>query len=224
MKDKGLRVKLALDDRGVVGGMIQYVPIEHSPAEGRDLCFVNCIWVHGYKEGRGNFQKQGMGKALLKAAEDDVRNLGRKGIVAWGISLPFWMRAKWFKKQGFEKVDNNRGSVLMWKAFSADAERPSWIRTVKKPGKTPGKVTVTAFVNGWCPAQNMVCERARRASAAFGDKVIFREISTLDRNVLKEYGMADGLFIDGKQVRTGPPPSYEKITKLVSRRVRTLKT
>jgi hypothetical protein len=38
MKEKGLRVKLALGDDGRVGGMIQYVPIEVSPgAEGKDL-------------------------------------------------------------------------------------------------------------------------------------------------------------------------------------------
>ena len=30
MKDKGLGVKLALDDNGEVGGMIQYVPIDYS--------------------------------------------------------------------------------------------------------------------------------------------------------------------------------------------------
>ncbi|UCG68991.1 MAG: hypothetical protein JSV09_14585 [Thermoplasmata archaeon] len=56
MKDSGLRVKLAKDDKGEIGGMIQYLPIEHSPAEGSDLYFVLCIWVHGYEEGRGNFQ------------------------------------------------------------------------------------------------------------------------------------------------------------------------
>jgi len=76
MKDQGLRVKLALDDRGEVGGMIQYVPVEQSFAEGSDLYFINCIWVHGYREGRGNFQKQGMGKALILAAEEDARTLG----------------------------------------------------------------------------------------------------------------------------------------------------
>ena len=37
MKDKGLRVKLALDDRGEVGGMIQYVPVEQSSTEGSPL-------------------------------------------------------------------------------------------------------------------------------------------------------------------------------------------
>ena len=93
MKDKGLRVKLALDNDGEVGGMIQYTPIEHSFAEGNDLYFINCIWVHGHKKGRGNFQKKGMGKALLQAAEDDAKTLGAKGIAAWGIPLPFWMKA-----------------------------------------------------------------------------------------------------------------------------------
>jgi hypothetical protein len=47
VKDKGLRVKLAQDDEGIIGGMIQYMPAEHSFIEGRDLYFIHCIWVHG---------------------------------------------------------------------------------------------------------------------------------------------------------------------------------
>ncbi len=121
MKDKGLRVKLALDDRGEAGGMIQYVPIEYSTVAGNDLYFINCIWVHGYKEGRGNFQKQGMGKALLQAAEADVKAKGAKGIAAWGIWLPFWMKASWFKKQGYTRTDRNGIAVLLWKPFNEDA-------------------------------------------------------------------------------------------------------
>src|SRR5512135_2266287 len=88
MKDKGLRVKLALDEKGTVGGMIQYVPIEYSSAEGSNLYFINCIWVHGYKMGRGDFRHRGMGTALLDAAEQDARALGAKGIVAWGLLVP----------------------------------------------------------------------------------------------------------------------------------------
>ena len=40
MKDKGLRVKLALDHDGIAGGMIQYFPIEHSFVEGKELYFI----------------------------------------------------------------------------------------------------------------------------------------------------------------------------------------
>ncbi len=224
MNDKGLRVKLALDDNGQVGGMIQYTPVEHSFVEGKDLYLVNCIWVHGYKEGRGNFQKRGMGKALLQAAEDDARALGAKGIAAWGIPLPFWMKASWFKKQGFTKVDQQGflGQVLLWKPFTNDAIPPKWIRQKKRPELIPDKVAVTAFLNGWCPAQNLTFERAKRAAAKFGSDVIFQQIDTFNRDNLLEWGISDALFIDGKQVRTGPPPSYEKIRKIIATRVRKL--
>jgi len=223
MKDRGLRVKLARDESGTVGGMIQYLPIEEYGLEGRDLNFILCLWVHGYSEGRGNFQKRGMGKALLQAAEQDSRQLGKKGIAAWGVALPFWMRASWFKKQGYQRADRNGIMVLVWKPFSDEAEAPKWIRRKKKPGKTDGRVTVSAFINGWCPAQNLVYERARRAAGQFGDKVLFESYDTLDREVFREWGISDGLFIDGREVRTGPPPSFQTIRGLIEKRVRKLR-
>ena len=112
------------------------------------------------------------------------------------------------------------GEVLLWKPFTEDAIQPKWIKQKKKPEKIPGKATVTAFINGWCPAQNIVFERAKRAASEFGDKVIFLEINTFDRDTFLEWGISDALFIDGRQVRTGPPPSYEKIKKKILKRVR----
>lgn len=224
MKDKGLRVKLALNDTGEVGGMIQYIPIEHSFAQGSGLYFINCIWVHGHKKGRGNFQKKGLGKALLQAAENDAKTLGANGIAAWGIPLPFWMKASWFRKQGYTSVDKQGflGQVLLWKPFAREAAPPKWITRKKQPETIPGMVSVTAFLNGWCPAQNMVFERAKRACLEFGGKVKFREFDTSDREVFLEWGITDALFIDNKQVGTGPPPSYEKIRRLIAKRVRGL--
>lgn len=223
MKDKGLRVKLALDDKGIVGGMIQYVPIEHSLAEGKDLYFINCIWVHGYKEGRGDFQKMGFGKALIKAAEEDVKALGAKGIFAWGLSIPVFIKASLYKKQGYEKVDKDGVQVLLWKPFIDDAIPPKWIRQRKTPQAIPGEVSVVSFINGWCPAQNLVFERAKKAAGEFGEKVKFQGINTSDREVFLEWGISDALFIDGKQIRTGPPPSYEKLKKKIAKQVKKLK-
>jgi GNAT superfamily N-acetyltransferase len=220
MKNKGLGVKLAKDDGGNIGGMIQYIPVEHSFAEGENLYLVNCIWVHGHKQGRGNFQKKGMGRALLHAAEEDVKARGAKGIAAWGLILPFFMRASWFKKQGYKAVDRLGMQVLLWKPFTGDAVSPRWVRQKKKPENVPGKVTVSAFINGWCPAQNVTIERARRASLEYGDKVIFREYDTSDREVFNDWGISDALFIDGKEVRTGTPPSYEKIRRMIDKRVK----
>lgn len=224
MKDRGLGVKLAIDDNGQVGGMIQYVPIEYSPAEGKDLYFIKCIWVHGYKAGRGNFQGKGMGKALLQAAEADVKARGAKGIVAWGISMPFWMKASWYKKQGYKKIDKSSMQVLLWKPFTDEAIVPKWVSQVKSPkvNMNPGKITVTAFINGSCPVQNAVFEKAKRAAEEIGDKVVFLPINTFDRDVFFKWGISDGLFIEDKEVSTGAPLSYEKIYELILKRVKAL--
>ena len=219
MVPKGLRVKIVHDDAGVAGGMIQYVPIEHSTVEGEGLYFICCIWVHGYKQGRGDFQKRGMGKALLKSAEEDAKALGAKGMAAWGLSLPFFMRASWFKRHGYVKADKNGIMLLLWKPFAEGAAPPRFIKEKKTPQPIAGKVAIASFRNGWCPAQNAVHERAKRASALFGDKVVFSEYDTSDRELLLEWGQADGLFIDGREVRTGPPPSYDKILKMIQKRV-----
>lgn len=222
MRDKGLRVKLALSDAGVVAGMIHYAPIEHSWVEGENLYFVYCIWVHGHKKGRGNLRKLGAGKSLLRAAEEDVKRLNAKGLVVWGLQLPFFMRAGWFKKHGYEKVDKDGLSVLLWKRFTEDAVAPGWIRAKKKPQPVKGKVLVTALVHGWCSGINGMIERAKRVSDEIGDKVIYREIDMTSREAQREWGLSDGLFVDDKNIYRGPPLSYDKIRRVIERKVKKL--
>lgn len=212
MKEKGLRVKLALNDEGVVGGMIEYMPVEYSYAEGSDLYIVNCIWVHGYEgKGVGNVQGKGMGKALLKAAEEDVKALGKKGLAAWGIKEEFWMSASWYQKHGYEKVDQEGWMVLVWKPFSEDAVPPKWIKGEFKQEAVPGKVKVTSFFSGQCPSGNGAYHRAKKAASEFGEKVVFEEIDMSIAENRRKYGLKGGLYIDGENIFTGPPPSYEEI-------------
>jgi GNAT superfamily N-acetyltransferase len=224
MKNKGLRVKLALDDNGEVGGMIQYLPIEHSFASGDDLYFINCVWAHGYNEGKGKFEGKGITQALLQAAEDDVKSLGCKGMVARANLLPGWMKSSWYKEQGYAPADIKGllGQMLLWKPFTGLAKPPKWVKQQKKPEKTPGKVTVTAFLTGCCPAQNTAFERAKKAAAEFGDKVVFQPIDIFDRKNFLEWGIPDALFIDGQQMPAFPPPSYEKIKSAIEKKVKKL--
>jgi GNAT superfamily N-acetyltransferase len=216
MKPKGLRVKMVLTDEGHVGGMIEYMPIEYSYAEGSDLFFVNCIWVHGYEgKGVGNVQGRGLGKALLKAAEDDVKTLGKKGLVAWGISEKFWMTASWYQKQGYEKVDQEGWMVLVWKPFSQNAVAPRWIKGEYTQELIHGKVKVTAFYSGQCPSENIVYHSARVAAGEFGEKVVFEEIDMSSSENRKKYGLKGGLYINGENLFAGPPPTYEDIKKKI---------
>ncbi len=219
--DRGLRAKLAVDDEGNVGGMIQYLPIEQSHVDGEGLDFILCVWVHGHKEGRGDFRGSGMGSALLAAAEKDALDRGRKGMAAWGLWVPFWMKASWFKKHGYRKADRQGMAVLVWKPFAEDAQPPRWNPVGRRlPDPVQGKVNVTVFSNGWCMGMNLAAERARRAAEDLGDKVAYREIDTSGPDSAAKWGFTDAIFVDQKPVRTGPPPSYEKIRAIVTKRVR----
>jgi GNAT superfamily N-acetyltransferase len=220
---RGLRARLALDDAGQVGAMIQYLPIEQSWVQGEGLYFIPCIWVHGHKEGRGDFRGHGMGTALLEAAEADARALGARGMAAWGIWLPFWMRSAWFRKHGYRKADRQGMAVLMWKPFSDDAQPPRWRpRGTRLPEPVPGKVNVTVFTHGWCMAMNLVAERAKRAAAEFGDQVAVQVVETSEPAQSAAWGQCDALYIDGKPVGFGPPLTLEKIRGLIARRVKRL--
>jgi hypothetical protein len=164
-----------------------------------------------------------MGTALLEAAESDARARGVQGMAAWGLALPLWMRASWFRRHGYRRADRRGLATLLWKAFDAGARPPRWLpATGRRPARVPGKVVVTGCVNGWCPAQNLAFERAKRAAAPYGDRVEVRLVDTKDRATLIEWGECDALFVDDLRVRTGPPPSEAKLAALVRRRVRAL--
>ncbi|MEW6751218.1 MAG: GNAT family N-acetyltransferase [Candidatus Latescibacterota bacterium] len=220
MRERGLRVKLAVDDEGTVGGMIQYLPIEHALAEGEGLYFVLCIWVHGHKKGRGDFRGRGMGRALLRAAELDVRQLGAGGLAVWGIWLPFFMQARWFRKQGYVSVDRQGLQVLLWKRFAEAAGPPRWPRQRRPVPKGADRAHIHIFHSGWCPAQSITVERAKRAAAEFGERVSLEVVDTKDRAVRQEWGLSDEVFIDGKPLRAGPPPSFAAVRRKVAGAVR----
>lgn len=225
MKNKGLRVKLALSDGGEAVGMIEYFPIEYSIAQGHDLYYINCIWVHGHKQGVGDQRKHGYGQALLEAAEDDAKAMGAKGMAAHGVSMPVWIPSSFYKKMGYTIVDKDSIMRLLFKPFSPDAQPPRLVRQMKKPGKNenPGKVTVTYFLTGCCPGCNLVYERARRAAAEFGDQVVFQTVNTFDRETYLAWGMQNELYIEDRRATNGPPLSYEKIVKLIRKQVSRLK-
>ena len=69
----------------------------------------------------------------------------------------------------------------------------------------------------------MVYERTKRAAKDFEDHIEISEYRTLDKDVQREWGITDAVFVDGKEIRTGPPASYKKIRKIIERRVRALK-
>ena len=221
-RDRGLFVKLAQDDDGAVVGMIQALPIEESWIEGEDLDVVLCTWVHGHDEGVGNRQGRGAGTLLLESVEDNARARGRKGVAAWGLGIPVWMKASWYRKHGYRRVDRDGMAVLLLKAFDPAAVEPRWLRRQRTPPPaSDGPVEVTCFVNGWCPVMSISATRAERVCSRYSDDVVtFTTVVTTDPDVRRDWGIVDGLYVGDRSMRTGPPPSEERIGKRIDRAVR----
>ncbi len=224
MKDKGLRVKLAINDENVVCGMVEYLPAEYAAEFGQGSYFISCLWVHGHKQGRGDQRKKGYGRALLAAAEEDAKALGAKGMATQGLSIPVWIPASFFTKHGYETADKNGITRLLYKKFDEDAKSPKFLNQDKLPqkGKNEGKVTITFLLNGYCPGRSIVYERAGKAVQRFGDKVVLETVDTSELETFREWGRQNELFIEDKAVTFGPPLPQKKLEKLISRQVKKL--
>ncbi len=146
----------------------------------------------------------------------------QQGMAAWGIAMPFWMRSSWFKKHGYVSADRLEGSELVWKPFVAGASPPAWITPGQAPDPVEGQVTLTAYLSGWCPSMNLTYERARKVAQEIGAPVEFVTIDTSSHREMVRTGHADAVYLDGKALQTGAPPSEQAIRRKVEKRIRRL--
>jgi hypothetical protein len=175
--------------------------------------------VHGHTQGIGDRTGRGIGTALLEAVEHEAREAGALGMAAWGLAVPLWMRASWFKKHGYVRVDRQGLATLVFKPFTDRAQPPAWPAEAHSPELADGDgVTVTCFDGGWCTLQNANCERARRAAAAEGAR--FESIDTSDPAAAALWGQDYGIWVDHRAIGTGPPLSEDAVRRRVRARQR----
>jgi GNAT superfamily N-acetyltransferase len=224
MKSQGLGVKIAVDEKGEAVGMIQYTPAQYSPVVGENFYFINCIWIPIRKDREQNYRRMGIGAALLAEAETDAKKRGAKALLAWGLTLPVFMRASWFKKQGYLPVDKQGMQVLLWKPFVVGLTPPAWTGQKKIPARNtnPGKITVTAFLSGGCPVANYNYEKAKRAAAEFEGKTCFNTVDISQTKNIVEWGLADAIFVEDKCISGGPPLTYKQIKAKIAAAVKRL--
>ena len=67
---------------------------------------------------------------------------------------------------------------------------------------------------------NVATERTIKACAEFPGKVNLQEFDGTDREIVNEWGITEAIYIDGKELWTGPAPSLKSISKKIGKRVK----
>lgn len=100
---KGLRIKIALTEKGTSQGMLEYIPGEyaHRPVEAEGYMFIHCICVGFLKA----FKGKGYATALINECINEAKNQGMKGVAVVTRKGSFMAKDDIFLKLGFEVVD-----------------------------------------------------------------------------------------------------------------------
>ncbi len=165
-RDRGLVVKLAEDEDRNIVGMIHSLPIEETWIHGSDLDIIMCVRAPGPKSRFGGAPRPHTAGLLLQAMEASARDRGRRGLAAWGIGVPAWMKRNWFPAHGYRVVDRHGDSELLFKPFDKDVRPPRWLprQHLREPGHGPD--VGGCFTNGWCPAAAITHDRIQRCPVA----------------------------------------------------------
>jgi GNAT superfamily N-acetyltransferase len=225
---KGVRVKVALVG-GKRVGFLHLVPIEICPwgPLGQDLMVIPCLVVQETSKGKG------IGRALLRTAEEEALRQNLKGLVTVAYYHNFWfMPAPFFESCGFSSASQIReptregekeylsNEALLWKVLDSSASAPHHLEARARSKLRHDKVVVQLFWNTFCQTSNIEAERVRRIAAEFGDAVVLREYCTDDPVILRRYQTPRAILIDGTEIGWGYEAPEEGIRTAIAKALR----
>ncbi|MCK4379921.1 MAG: hypothetical protein KAW51_02205 [Candidatus Lokiarchaeota archaeon] len=211
MEKYGLRVKVALVDN-IHAGFLYIMPIEINPwqIQGRELMVFPCLVSHS------KFSDKGIGKELIKAAEEETKRQDRKGIATIGYFWDFWfMPAKYFLKLGFEVAEIRGEEAILWKQFDQNAEPPHFREENYNFEPIKGKIVIDLFWNRFCLTSDVEAQRVREVVSEFGNDVILNEFSAVDQNILQRYGIERRIYVNGEMIEVGPEVEKSKLREAI---------
>ena len=207
MEKHGLRVKVALLD-GIHAGFLYIMPIEINPwnIQGRDLMVFPCL------VSQSKYSKKGIGKKLIKAAEQEAKSQDCKGIATSGYFWDFWfMPADYFLKLGFKVAEKRNEEAILWKQFVADAEIPKFREENYTFKPIKDKVVIDLFWNRFCLTSDVEAERVREVASEYGNKVILNDFSAVDQKIIQQYGIERRIYVNGKMMELGSEIERNKL-------------
>ena len=186
------------DATGKVVGQLYYaaseqalVPYEIEPG----VSVMYCEWI------QRSYQKQGFGRRLFSTFVADMRGQGHKGILVEATDQEELMHERHYLARGFTLIHEAGHRKLLYLPLHQPQVqvRPLEPRIQPRRGVPVEILILTGYL---CPfeasTQILLFEVARE----FGNRVTVRQ-EPLSPETLQRYGVADGIFINGRQKLSG---------------------
>ncbi len=201
---KGVRVLVAYEGSSPVG-QLEFIPIEHAPrpVKGENLLFIDCLFVEPQKRWHG------VGAELLAKCEEKAheQHLAGMAVIAYPDSL--FMPAGFFIEHGFQVVAESECAWLLMKTWEAVAPPEFLHRHYQAAPAAAGHTSIDIFWCGQCPFWAHARDELMKVARELGEQVVVHEINTDDRKVMEQWGIANGVFINGECAFLYPPTKDE---------------
>jgi GNAT superfamily N-acetyltransferase len=208
--NKGLRIKIALDESGHQVGFIEYLPAELAwrPIKARHYFFIQCIALF-VKEAKD----KGIGSYLMEQCVVDARANNQSGVCAMSSEGPWIANKSLYEKNGFVIVDQLDRFELMVKSFDDSAEKPCFVDWTKQQAKYKGWHLV---YSDQCPWHDKAIHELRQCAADKGIGLTVKKLKSPKEAQLAPSGFGTfSLIKDGKLLADLANSSilrYSKIT------------
>lgn len=187
------------DDAGEVIGHIYWVPSEKAlvPYRIEDrVAFLYCEGVQRQHRGRGGM------RMLFDTFVDFLRAEGYKGILVDGTEIEDYMHHRHFARRGFQVIRKSNGGKTMYLPLrQATVQVEPLTSRVTREGTAPVEVLIIGSLS--CPVGASAVLAIRKVAREFGDQVAVKEVPA-GIEAMTRYGVADGIFINGKSKFFGP--------------------
>ena len=165
-----------------------------------------CEWV------QQRYQHQGLGQRLFGAFVDEMRQQDAKGILVEGTDLNEQMHVRHYQKRGFEVVHQSGHQKLLYLPLTQAqvSIRPLQPR-IQARRRIPVEILI---VRGYmCPFEIATLVLLQAVSHEFGDRVNVCQVE-LTPETLAEYGVARGIFINGR-LKLGGAETEESVRQAI---------
>jgi hypothetical protein len=187
------------DDRKNVIGHIYWAPSNRAlvPYDIEDgVAYVYCEWVQQIHRGEGGMHM------LFEEFVDYLHLGGFKGILVDATTIEGYMHQRHFLNRGFKILQEIGDGKLLYYPINQDS---IWVKPLQPNVTREGTAPVDILVIGshFCPVAASAVLSLRKVAAELDGLVHLREVDA-DRSIIEHYGVADGIYINGKPAFFGP--------------------